>query len=304
MSLNAETQNLIRFVAENNIHEARKWAVLALDTDTTQKNRYFINKYKSILTSEGTNMVELPHDLKEIMLYEDVSRSFIAGRYYLTWQTEEIVEKISQMAAVSRKLMEMRVPYKNATLLYGPPGTGKTMLGRYVAYRTGLPFCYLNFSRVVDSYMGATSKNIAKAFSYASANPCVFMLDEVDTISINRSGNPNDGSGKEIARVTVTLMQEFDKLPNDVILVAATNRLDLLDEAFISRCSLKYEMQPFTEEQNRGMVMKFLADTGVELSSAEIGGIIQGGDQREVMNRLVQAVAEKLAVEPDTEGGI
>ena len=92
----------------------------------------------------------------------------------------------------------MQIPYKNATLLYGPPGTGKTMFGKYIAYKMGLPFCYLNFSKVVDSYMGVTSRNIAQAFTYASTNPCVFMLDEVDTISCNRAGGDNSGANKEI----------------------------------------------------------------------------------------------------------
>lgn len=143
------------------------------------------------------------------------------------------------MSVVSQKLMELQVPYKNATLLYGPPGTGKTMFARYIAYKKGLPFCYLNFSKAVDSYMGATSRNIAKAFTYAASNPCVFLLDEVDAISCNRSKGMSDGASKEIGRVTITLMQEFDRLPNDVIVLGATNRLDILDEAFISRFPVK-----------------------------------------------------------------
>lgn len=155
------------------------------------------------------------------------------------------------MSVVSQKLMELQVPYKNATLLYGPPGTGKTMFARYIAYKKGLPFCYLNFSKAVDSYMGATSRNIAKAFTYAASNPCVFLLDEVDAISCNRSKGMSDGASKEIGRVTITLMQELDRLPNDVIVLGATNRLDILDEAFISRFPVKKEMLPFPSRKVR-----------------------------------------------------
>ena len=86
--------------------------------------------------------------------------------------------------------MELQIPYKTATLLYGPPGTGKTMFARYIAFKKALPFCYLNFSRIIDSYMGSTAKNIAKAFAYASSNPCIFMLDEVDTISCDEASTP------------------------------------------------------------------------------------------------------------------
>jgi ATP-dependent 26S proteasome regulatory subunit len=90
------------------------------------------------------------------------------------------------MKKVNERLIEIGIPYINSTLLYGESGTGKTTFGRYVAFKTGLPFCYMNFSNLVDSYMGSTSKNISKAFSYAISNPCVFMLDEVDCISIRR----------------------------------------------------------------------------------------------------------------------
>lgn len=163
----------------------------------------------------------------------------------------------------------MAIPYKNASLLYGAPGTGKTLFGKYIAYKLGLPFCYLNFARTVDSYMGATSKNIAKAFSYAASNPCVFMLDEVDTISCNRAGGMS-GAEKEIGRVTITLLQEFDKLPNDVIVLAATNRMDLLDEAFISRCSIREKFKPFSDVEKRAMVEKFLSSISMSITEKEM----------------------------------
>ncbi len=293
MGLNEYEQAMIKAIAGNDIREARKQAVLALDADTTQKNRWFVSKYKSILTSEGANLMELPGNLKDIMLCEDESVSFRENRYYLTERESEVAAQIFRMAKVSTKLMEMQIPYRNATLLYGPPGTGKTMFGKYVAHKMGLPFCYLNFSRVVDSYLGATSKNISQAFTYASSNPCVFMLDEVDTISCNRASGGN--GEREISRVTITLLQEFDRLANDVVIIAATNRLDLLDEAFVSRCPLKHEMMPFSAGENREMVCRFLADIGMEIPDDEIAAIIrEEKDQRTIMGRLIREIAAKL----------
>ena len=228
MGLGINELNLIRSVAENDIRSAKKYALAALKTDTTQKNRYYVSKYTSMLTTEGNNLFELPMDLKDILVCEDVSLSFHEDRYYVTGLQKKLSEKIFRMSDVSKKLLELQIPYKNATLLYGPPGTGKTMFGRYIAYKKNLPFCYLNFSKVVDSYLGATSRNISKAFSYAASNPCVFLLDEVDAISCNRQNNISSGADKEIGRVTITLMQEFDKIPNDVIILAATNRMDIM----------------------------------------------------------------------------
>lgn len=300
MGLTDIQKQLIRAVAENDIRSAKKVAVGVLAEDTTQKNSSFVNRYRSILTTEGSNLFELPYDLKDLLCCEDVSLSFRENRYYVTKKQKELSEKIFRMADVSQKLLELQVPYKNATLLYGPPGTGKTMFGRYIAYRKKLPFCYLNFSRVIDSYMGGTSKNISKIFAYAASNPCVFLLDEVDAISCNRAKRMAQGADKEIGRVTITLMQEFDRLPNDIIVLAATNRLDLLDSAFVSRFPIRYEMLPFHTEESRDMIQKFLLDIGYEtaFSEEEILKIIGNGeDQRQVMNRTVQALAEKIAGE-------
>lgn len=265
MAITDSQRRLIRAIAENDIRSARKCALACLSEDTTQKNRSFVARYKSILSSEGSSLFELPSDLREILVCEDVSPTFREDRYFLAKEKEALAEKIIKMSEVSQKLMEMAIPYKNASLLYGVPGTGKTLFGRYIAYKLGLPFCYLNFARVVDSYMGATSKNIAKAFSYAASNPCVFMLDEVDTISCNRAGM-SGGAEREIGRVTITLLQEFDKLPNDVIVIAATNRMDLLDAAFVSRCPVRAEFKPFSEEEKREMVEKFLSSVTMSIS--------------------------------------
>lgn len=299
MGMTDNQKRLIRAVAENDIRSAKKCAIACLAEDTTQKNQSFVSRYRTVLTSEGANLFELPSDLREILVCEDVSLTFREDRYFLTEEKKTLAEKIVKMSRVSQKLMEMAIPYKNASLLYGAPGTGKTLFGKYIAYKLGLPFCYLNFSRTVDSYMGATSKNIAKAFSYAASNPCVFMLDEVDTISCNRAGGMS-GAEKEIGRVTITLLQEFDKLPNDVIVLAATNRMDLLDEAFISRCSMREKFKPFSDVEKRAMVEKFLSSISMSITEKEMTEIIKKQSQRDIINGVIQCIAAKIATETDT----
>lgn len=294
MGMTDNQKRLIRAVAENDIRNAKKCAIACLSEDTTQKNQSFVNRYRTILTSEGANLFELPSDLREILVCEDVSLTFREDRYFLTEEKKRLAEKIVKMSRVSQKLMEMAIPYKNASLLYGAPGTGKTLFGKYIAYKLGLPFCYLNFSRTVDSYMGATSKNIAKAFSYAASNPCVFMLDEVDTISCNRAGGMS-GAEKEIGRVTITLLQEFDKLPNDVIVIAATNRVDLLDEAFISRCAVREKFKPFSDVEKRAMVEKYLLSINMSIEESEMATIMKESSQRDITNAMIQCIAAKIA---------
>ena len=184
MGLTEIQKEMIRGIAANNMLKARQGALGALNEDTTQKNKNFVARYKSILTSEHSFLYELPAELKGLLQCEDVSMSFKESRYYVSEQQMELAGKIFRMAEVSQKLMELQIPYKNATLLYGPPGTGKTMFARYIAFKKALPFCYLNFS---------------KAFAYASSNPCIFMLDEVDTISCDRKSTSGKGSDGEMS---------------------------------------------------------------------------------------------------------
>ena len=123
---------------------------------------------------------------------------------------------------------------------YGVSGTGKTTFGRYVAAMFELPFYYINFSRVIDSHLGSTGSNIAKVFDFVRYTPCVLMLDEIDTVSKRRDGGSN--AEGELSRVTVTLMQEFDKLNGHQIVIGATNRIDLIDNALLRRFSMIHEV--------------------------------------------------------------
>lgn len=297
MGLTDNQQQLIRAVTENDIRLARKCAVACLTEDTTQKNHWFCKKYKQILETSGSNMIELPYDLKGLLSVEDVTLSFNEGRYYLSDREKGVYENIVRMKKVNERLMEMGIPYINSTLLYGESGTGKTTFGRYVAYKTGLPFCYMNFSHLVDSYMGGTSKNINKAFSYAISNPCVFMLDEIDCISIRRSDtSSSSGTGGEMARVTITLMQEFDKLPNDVIVIGATNRKDRMDEALMRRFSVKHEVKVLNETEKTVMVEKFLKDIEMIIPEDEIITMVkENTNQSMLLNSLIRNISGRIA---------
>ena len=296
MGLTDNQKQLIRAVSQNDIQVAKKCAIACIAEDSTSKNHSFCNKYKTVLESAGSNMIELPYDLKGLLYVEDVSHSFKEGRYYLSDREKAVYESIVRMKKANERLMEIGIPYINSTLLHGESGTGKTTFGRYAAFKTGLPFCYLNFSNLVESYMGNTSKNISKAFSYAISNPCVFMLDEIDCISIRRSEVGSSGStGGEMARITITLMQEFDKLPNDVIVIGATNRKDRIDEALLRRFSLKHEVKVLNDEEKIAMVNKYLSDVKMSFSEEEIEiQVRKNKNQSMLLNELIRMISMKI----------
>lgn len=237
---------------------------------------------------------------KNILCMEDVSNSFKEGRYYLSDREKIVFENIVRMKKVNERLMEMGISYLNSTLLYGESGTGKTTFGRYVAYKMGMPFCYLNFSSLADSYMGNTSKNISKAFNYVVSNPCVLMLDEIDCISIERSNSSDGGSSAEMARVTITLMQEFDKLTNDIIVLGVTNRIDRIDKALLRRFTVKHEVIQLRGIERINMAERFLEDLEINLPHEECCAVVEGSkNQSELVNGLIELIASEIQKETD-----
>lgn len=259
---------LVRALAENRVQDAKKYAICCCVEDNTKKNEYQVRRYKAMLENEGPNFMELPANLVGCLRMEDVS-DFREGRYYLGKAEKAIFERIEQTNRVSMRLLEIGIPYLNSTLLYGDPGTGKTMFGRFVAYKLKLPFAYVNFSYLIDSYMGNTSKNLKKVFDFCKGRPCVLMLDEIDCIGLKRSGD-GDGTGGELARTTISLMQELDTLTNEQIVIAATNREDRLDPALKRRFFQRERMLSFGEQERIAMAVKFLDDVRIDYDKAEV----------------------------------
>ena len=202
-----------------------------------------------------------------------------------------MVEKILKLNKASQRLAEIGVNYINSTILYGESGTGKTTLGRYIAYKIGIPFAYLNFSRVVDSYLGSTQKNISKVFDHVKQQKCVFMIDEIDAIGMRRRDSKEVG---EMSRIVISLMQNLDTLTSDVVFLGATNRLDIIDEALLRRFTTKHEVKRLNQQERYEMASKFLTDVDFDYDDEWLIGICEKDNtQAGLMNKLVEALVEK-----------
>ncbi len=146
----------IRALAENRIQDAKQAAIACCVNDTTKKNAGKTGYYKKLLENGTTTLFELPANLKGLILMQDVS-DFNESRYYLGAKQRALYSQIKMGADVTTKMLAYGIPYTNSTLLHGVPGTGKTEFARYVAFKLGLPYAYLNFSCLIDSYLGRTT---------------------------------------------------------------------------------------------------------------------------------------------------
>lgn len=281
--------------------EIRNFAMRVISEDKTGKNAGVVKSLCNDFSRIQPELLQLKSRNNNILI-EDVS-DFLEARYFLSSREKSVYEHIRKVNKVSHRLHSLNIRYINATLLYGESGVGKTMFGRYLAYKIGLPYVYINLAMTVDSKLGKTSQNIMSVFQDLKSIPCVLMLDEVDAIAEMRS-DKTDSAGNEINRIVITLMQEFDRLSSDVIILAATNRLDALDPAFIRRFSLTHEVVRLTKEEMLTLAKRFLSDVGFELGADAVEELVEkydGKSQSYLINALTEEIVERLFLDIDED---
>lgn len=243
--MNDNERALLNYVCDGDIRKAQQQAKIILNGISSQKDERFKSNMMRKLEAKSPQMIELPYNLRELLIAEDVS-DFPTSRFLLRDSEKQISDRLIKIYRAAELLSEKGIPYSASLILHGESGTGKTMLARYIAHKADLPFVYMRFSSIVSSYLGSTQSNIAKVFDYARNSPCVLCLDEIDAVGMKR-GDRNDVS--EMSRVVIALMQEMDRLPNNVMVIGTTNRFDRLDPAIVRRFSLteKIELLSFND---------------------------------------------------------
>lgn len=132
----------------------------------------------------------------------------------------------------ANRFAQMGLQPSQRLLLCGPPGCGKTMTAFAIATELGLPVAYVRLDGLVSSFLGQTGTNIRRVFESVRGQRVILLLDEIDAIAKKRDDQHELG---ELKRVVTTLLQNFDNLGPNVVIIAATNHPHLLDPALWRR---------------------------------------------------------------------
>lgn len=156
----------------------------------------------------------------------------VAGLAEAKVEIEEIVEFLKN----PQRYTELGAKIPKGALLVGPPGTGKTLLAKAVAGEANVPFLSMSGSDFVEMFVGVGAARVRDLFKQAKDKaPCIVFIDEIDAVGRARGKNPNMGSNDERENTLNQMLTEMDGFGtnNGVIVLAATNRADMLDKALL-----------------------------------------------------------------------
>jgi len=176
--------------------------------------------------SFGKSRARLHADDKRKVTFADVAGADEAK--------EELVE-IVEFLKNPKKFTEIGARIPKGVLLFGPPGTGKTLLARAVAGEAGVPFFSISGSDFVEMFVGVGASRVRDLFDQAKKNaPCIVFVDEIDAVGRQRGAGLGGGHDEREQTLNQLLVEMDGFSPNEgIIIIAATNRPDILDPALL-----------------------------------------------------------------------
>ena len=188
---------------------------------------FMLRQQKGGMSSFSRKNLPKAAETKQKITFEDV-----AGIPEAKEELVEIVECLREAGKITR--LGGHIP--RGVMLQGPPGTGKTLLAKAIAGEAGVPFYSISGSDFVEMFVGVGASRVRELFKEAKKNaPCIIFIDEIDAVGRSRGASGGHGGQDEREQTLNALLVEMDGFRSDetVIIVAATNRPDVLDPALM-----------------------------------------------------------------------
>lgn len=217
------------------------------------------------LSKVGSQKFYLREDDREIneLIIEKLTSDYSFENLVCSKEIKEELEYFVKEHNGIEVLNKFDFPVSNKILFFGPSGCGKTLASYVLAGELEKMMYVINLGAIVSSKLGETSKNLAKIFKRATGEDCIIFLDEFDSLGKVRDYSQDHG---EMKRVVNTILQLFDYLPQNSIVIAATNQLHMIDEALLRRFDVKIKLDAPDKTQIRELISKTLINTPFKIS--------------------------------------
>lgn len=267
--------------------------------ETKQKNKsepeFFISSTSfAPQSAQGT----APRDKDSLLeLYEIVQSNIQLKDVILPENQKNALEQLIEEQKNADDLKKHKIEPANRLLLCGPPGCGKTMTAYAIGQALGLPIAYVRLDGLVSSYLGQTSTNLRKVFDSVRNQRIILFLDEFDAIAKKRDDSNELG---ELKRVVTTLLQNFDNMPSNILLIAATNHEHLLDPAIWRRFNLTITLELPNESQRLTLLQKWMTEYSIteSIDYETLAKITEGLNGAQI-KELTTAAAKKYYIDKE-----
>lgn len=256
---------------------------------------------------------------KKKVLFKDV-----AGNEAAKQDLEEVVDFLKE----PKKYEKLGAKIPRGVLLAGEPGTGKTLMARAVAGEAGVPFFSISGSEFAEMFVGVGASRVRDLFAKAKKNaPSIIFIDEIDAVAHKRDAR--GGAGREDEQTLNQILVEMDGFDNDsgVIVIAATNRVDMLDKALLRPgrfdrhinvtlperkdrleiLNVHFKNKPVTKDVNLdALAAKTAGSSGADLANIANEAAITAAREghKEITNQDLTEAFERVAIGPERKSKV
>lgn len=217
----------------------------------------------SLYGSSKFKQLEEDKDIQELIIEKLTSDYKLSDLISSDETKRELIYFLKEQQSIDI-LNTLDLPAANKVLLYGPSGCGKTLASYVIAGEMKRMMYVVNLGAIVSSKLGETSKNLSKLFKRASEEDSIIFLDEFDSLGKVRDYDQDHG---EMKRVVNTILQLFDFLPKRTVVIAATNQINMIDDALIRRFDLSLRLDLPNKDQIKELIKNTLRDKSISFDN-------------------------------------
>jgi len=246
---------------------------------------------KSIVESEQIKRNKVLHinEFGDLIDYQESNHKLT--ELIVSTELNDRLRRIINEFKQKEKLKKFNLQNRRKILLVGPPGTGKTMTSSVLSTELGLPLGIIMMDKMINKYMGETSAKLRQIFDVIANLKSVYLFDEFDAIATKRDQENDVG---EMRRVVNTFLQLIEQDQSNSIIIAATNNINLLDNALFRRFDDVIFYKKPDEQQIKALMSKKLALFTDDFNFSAIAESALGLNHSEIVRACNDSIKEAI----------